>query len=163
MNENLSSQPAFDALPVHAAWEPSDDVMCCRWFVAWKLLGKNQIAGAIAGYAGGSEFVVEQFWGELEGGKFTKCWVDYTDRITDEEIDFSSLPDDVTAVCERASTLMWEWNDLDKWDELDSVYLRLEHKGKLVAKRGMWRLEAGHFQGIRELCEYAGLMAAPLA
>jgi len=163
MHENLSSQSSSDAVPVNAAWEPSGDAIRCRWFVAWELLRKNQIAGAIAGYSGGGTFEVEQFWGELKDKEFTKCWVDCTDRVTEKEIDFSSLPDDVTAVCERASALMWEWNDSAQWNESDSVYLRPEHKGKLVAKRGMWRLEAGHFPGIRALCSYVGLTASPQA
>ena len=163
MNGELSSQPDFDAFSVNAAWEPSDDRMRCRWFVAWQFVAKDQIAGAIAGYSGGETFEVEQFWAEFDAGSriFDKCWIDCTDRVRSEDIDFSSLTDNILAVCKDASALLWEWNDNTLWNELDCVYLRAEHKRKLVAKRGMWRLEAPSFEGLNALCSHAGLTVGP--
>ena len=169
MSGEMSSQFDFDAFSVSAAWEPSaGDRMRCRWFVAWQFVengetGNQQIAGAIAGYSGGGTFEAEQFWVEFSPFRVpAKCWIDNTDRVTDEFIDFSSLPENILAVCESASALMWEWNDDALWNDSDSVYLRPEHLGKLVAKRGMRRLEAPNFEGLCALCSCAGLTAGPL-
>ena len=163
MNRKSTSQRDSSSFLVNAAWEPSDGSMRCRWFVAWKLVGENQIAGSIAGFSGGGAFQVEGFWGVLEGGKFTQCWIDDTDHVTKKDVDFSSLPESIQELCYEAYEFIWEWNDSEKWNDFDGVYLRPEHEGKLTERDGMWRLETDQFPGIiKALCSYAGLTARPL-
>jgi len=154
-----SPSPSISAhgkLKVHAAWdEPDDDRQSCRWFVAWQSIGRNQIAGVVAGFSDETDrFEVERFWGELEDGTLSQCWIDCTDRVTDEEVDFSSLSDNIAAVCENASALLWEWNDENEWNDSDSLYLCAKRRKDLAEKDGLWRVDDGHFPAIGELCGY---------
>ncbi len=149
---------------INAAWEPDESSGArCRWFLAWKELEGNILAGAVAGYAGGATYSVESFWGRLESGEFSSLWIDLTDRISHEEIDFSSLGPEVLALCQEAEDLIWEWNDYDVWCDRDAVRLRYgEGKESLLTERNdLFRLERGYLPAIREVCEFAGLTAAP--
>jgi hypothetical protein len=153
------SMPGIGSLKVNAAWnEPYERNQTCRWFVAWQPVGKNQIAGAVAGYSDENyRFEAEQFWGEWENGAFSHCWIDGTDRVTDEEIDFSSLSAHITTVCENASAVLWEWNDENAWCDSNNLFLRAKRRKDLVEKDGLWRADGGHFPAMGELFGYLAL------
>ena len=76
---------------INAGWEHRDeDKLICRWIVCWKELDDDHIVGAVAGYSGHGAFEVERFYGIVDEGELTSLWVDSTDRVSDEEIDFRS-------------------------------------------------------------------------
>ena len=46
---------------INAGWEETTKGKAiCRWLVAWQSVSTTQVAGAVAGYAGGGSFVVER-------------------------------------------------------------------------------------------------------
>jgi len=88
-------------MKLNAAWEiKSENNHICRWFLAWNELSNNSIAGAIAGYSGGGSFEVERFYAKIKNNKINELWIDSTDRISNEEIDFDDLDSEIIDVCE---------------------------------------------------------------
>ena len=77
---------------INAAWEDrGKKKTICRWFVAWKSVGSDEIAGAVAGFSGGGTFQVERFYGKTQKGKLTALWIDCTDCINGKGITFDKL------------------------------------------------------------------------
>jgi len=60
--------------------------------------------------------------------KLASLWVDFTDRVSDEEIEFDSLDEATLELCESAIDQIWEWNDNDIWSDTDEVLLRKDMK-----------------------------------
>lgn len=149
---------------INAAWEVrGKKKSICRWCVAWKSVGSDEIAGVVAGFSGGGAFQVERFYGKMQKGKLTALWIDYTDRITGKEIDFDKLSKKALAACEEGLDVIWEWNDHNEWGESDEVVLLNEKKGECVAKKDMLYLAKDTVPYLRTICENAGLTAAPAA
>jgi hypothetical protein len=149
---------------INAGWENRDeDKLICRWIVCWKELEDDHIVGAVAGYSGHGAFEVERFYGSLDEGELTSLWVDSTDRVTDEEIDFDELDDDLRAACEAALDCIWEWNDHDIWSETDEVIMRPEMKKSADEEEDMLYYAPDHAEYLGKICELVGLTAGPNA
>ena len=124
-------------------------------------MADDQIVGAVAGYSGGSSFEVERFYGRLDGGNLRSLWMDFTDRVTGEEVDFDTLDDEIRSACESALDQIWEWNDNDEWGDSDEVVLLKAKREDLAAKKEMLYLAKDSAPFLQTICEKAGLTAAP--
>jgi hypothetical protein len=148
---------------INAAWETSEDDLCrCRWFVAWENFGENEIAGAVAGYSGGGSYVVERFYGKLENEEFTALWIDMTDTVSGDEIEFEECGESAERISDSALQTIWEWNDNDQWCDADCVTLIEDKRGELKASEDMLFLPLNSAPFVREVCEGAGLTAGPV-
>ena len=149
---------------VNAAWEErSRGKAICRWFVCWKTLDDDFVVGAVAGYSGGGSFEVERFYGQLSAGELISLWVDATDRVSSDEIEFEDLAKEVLADCENALDKIWEWNNHDLWTETDEVALSKQRARLTSEEDDLLRYSDGYEPWLRKLCEMVGLTAAPLA
>ena len=152
---------------INAAWEIRDrSNLICRWFVAWQSVSENNIAGIVAGYTGGGSYTAESFFGTLEADQLTSLWIDYTDVIKREEIDFAELGPNVQTACSDANKLLWRWNDNDQWSDSDRIVLKKGNRKHLEMfdEKDMLYLEMGdgwNAPFIGAICELAGLTAAP--
>lgn len=152
------------AWQINAGWEVKMGKVICRWFVCWAPYGKvGEFVGAIAGYSGGGAFEVERFYGRLKEDKLSQLWIDYTDRLTGEEIDFDSLGKIEIGLCEQALDQVWLWNDEDAWLESDEVLLRKDMMGKAAASGDMLIIGTTTPPFLGHICELAGLTAKPVA
>lgn len=67
MKARLCNQQEGEQLHVNGGWEETvKGKAICRWLVAWESVNTTQVAGAVAGYAGGGRFVVERFVGTIK-------------------------------------------------------------------------------------------------
>jgi len=149
-------------MKINAAWEVrSGDKLICRWFVAWQETGKNKIAGAIAGFCGGGSFLVERFYGKLSQGRFTSLWIDLTDRVTGEDIEFEDCGDEIIAITDSGLENVWEWNNNDIWCDMDEVVLKDGKTNELDEEEDMLYLSQDSAPFLHDLCEMAGLTAGP--
>ena len=149
-------------LMVNGGWEEKRKAKAiCRWFVAWKTVEPGAIAGAVAGYSGGGAFQVERFYAKTRKAAVTSLWIDGTDRITGDEIDFDTAGNEAVVVCEAALDAIWEWNDNAEWGESDEVVLIPERRDELSAEGDMLYLARETAPFLRTICEKAGLTAAP--
>jgi hypothetical protein len=149
-------------MKINAAWEiKTKSKAICRWIVAWDDVKKDEIAGAVAGYAGGGGFVVERFYGKLKGGKLTALWIDFTDTISGNEIEFDDCGDQALAVAEAGLDAIWEWNDNDAWSDTDEVILLNSKSSDLKKVKDMLHLGEESLPCLQMICEKAGLTAAP--
>ena len=149
---------------INAAWETKIKTKAiCRWFVSWAKLGADEYAGAVAGYGGGGSFIVERFYAKEKGGKLVSLWIDFTDVITGNEIDFSKLKKKALAAAEEGLDCIWKWNDNDAWGDNDEVLLKNDKRTELGAKKDMLYLAADSAAFLKTICEKAGLTAAPSA
>ncbi len=147
---------------VNAAWETSADSFRCRWFVAWEKFGDNEIAGAVAGYSGGGSYVVERFYGKLEDEELTALWIDMTDTISGDEIEFEDCGEEADRISDSALQKIWEWNDNDQWCDADQVSLIEGKSAELDSSDDMVYLSPNTAPFLREICERAGLTAGPV-
>ena len=149
---------------INAGWEETTKGKAiCRYLVAWQSVSTTQVAGAVAGYAGGGSFVVERFVGTLKGDTFVALWIDYTDRVSGKEIEFDSCGKKALAMCESGLDMVWEWNDNDVWSDTDEVVLRSDKAGELLRKKEMRYLASDTAPWVRTVCAKAGLTGAPTA
>jgi hypothetical protein len=149
-------------MKINAGWEVSScGKSICRWFIGWSEIGENEIAGAIAGYCGGGAFIVERFYGKFEDECFKSLWIDLTDRVSGEDIEIDECSDDVITVTESGLSKIWEWNDNDVWCDTDEVVLAEGKSELVISVDDMLYLDRDQAQFLRELCEKAGLTAAP--
>ena len=147
----------------NGAWEKrSKTKAICRWFVAWENITNEEIAGAVAGYGGGGAFIVERFYGQRIGANLSKLWIDYTDRISNEDIDFQGAGSNALDAAERGLDCIWEWNDHDLWSAADEVVLLAGAAAKLTAKKDMLYLDRDSAPFLRLICEKAALTAGPI-
>lgn len=146
----------------NAGWEirrPGKSI--CRWFVSWKQLEDSQLAGAVAGYAGGGTFQVERFFAVVKEGKLISLWIDFEDKISGDEVSFDDLPEDIVAQCENCLDCIWEWNDNDVWGDTDEVVL-INSMCEVATKTGNMFLHATGVESfVKVVCKKAGLTAAP--
>lgn len=131
--------------------------------MAWDAVGPDEVAGAVAGYAGGGSFVVERFFATLKKDAVVGLWIDYTDRITGKEIDFDRCGKKALAICESGLDEIWNWNDNDIWGDTDEVVLQNGKASELSKKKEMQYLTHDSALFVRTVCEEAGLTAAPKA
>ena len=87
--------------------------------------------------------------------------MDFTDRVTGEEVDFDTLDDEIRSACESALDQIWEWNDNDEWGDSDEVVLLKAKREDLAAKKEMLYLAKDSAPFLQTICEKAGLTAAP--
>ena len=148
---------------INAAWETRDeDKHICRWAIAWEESSDHSISGAIGGYSGGGSFEMEMFHATIgENGELTSLWIDFTDHVSGEEIDFQSLGSDVLQRCENAEDLIFEFNDMDEWEEGDELVLRPEADSELNRDGDMLYYSTGSLAQARIICEKLGLTAGP--
>jgi hypothetical protein len=151
-NANVS-----EGLSINGGWEGTK----CRWFVAWKVVSETEIAGAVAGYSGGGTFQVERFYARHSDDVLEALWIDITDRVSEEEIDFETLDQEILQVCEQCLDCIWEWNDRDEWSDSDRVVLRAEKTDELESDGDMLLLATEASSFVRDICEAAGLTTAP--
>jgi len=159
---DAKARSCMSAIEHNAGWEirrPGKSI--CRWFVSWKQLEDSQLAGAVAGYAGGGTFQVERFFALVKEGELTSLWIDFEDKISGDEVSFDDLPEDIVAECENCLDCIWEWNDNDVWGDTDEVVL-IQSMCEEVTKDGDMYLHATGVESfVKVVCEKAGLTAAP--
>lgn len=105
--------------------------------------------------------MVERFYAQLEGENLNSLWIDYEDRISGNEINFSELDEKILSSCEDALDCIWEWNNHDHWGETDEVVLLNDKKHQLSAKADMLYFSTEKVPYLHMICEKAGLTAAP--
>ncbi|MBM3384822.1 MAG: hypothetical protein FJY40_06785 [Betaproteobacteria bacterium] len=153
---------AEDKWEINAGWEVRGKKSICRWFVCWRVMGSNDtLVGALAGFSGGGSFEVERFYGKLKKKNLASLWVDFTDRVSDEEIEFDSLDESIRQLCESALDQIWEWNDNDVWSDTDEVVLRKDMKSRTAVDEDMLLFATAKPPFLKELCGLGGLTAAP--
>jgi hypothetical protein len=147
---------------INAAWEiRSSSRYICRWFIAWMPSSDGGLIGAIAGYSGGGTFEVERFRAWSNNGDLNKLWIDFTDRISNEEIDFDFLPVEELLICEEALDQLWAWNDNQVWNENDNIVLIDKLLPRLMPQDGLFFYQTSTNQFLSTICKKAGLTAAP--
>ena len=79
--------------------------------------------------------------------------MDFTDRVTGEEVDFDTLDDEIRSACESALDQILEWNDSDAWSDTEEVILqRLKKDGLTIAEDVLlYSTETAEF--VSELCK----------
>jgi hypothetical protein len=149
-------------MKINAAWEvKSGEKLICRWFVAWQETKENTIAGVIAGFCGGGSFLVERFYGKLSHDRFTSLWIDLTDRVTGEDIEFEDCGDEIIAITDSGLENVWEWNNNDIWCDMDEIVLINGKTPELDEEEDMLYLNQDNAPFLHDLCEMAGLTAGP--
>jgi len=83
----------------------------------------SEIAGIAGGYCGDGLFRLEQFYAKLKGDKIKSLWLESTDLVSGEDIDFNSLSDSTLNICHDALQECWEYNSENNY--LESQQLRL--------------------------------------
>jgi hypothetical protein len=147
---------------INGAWEArSETIFICRWLVAWENTTEGGMIGAIAGYSGGGSFEVERFRLWSLDQQVSKIWVDFTDRLSKEEIDFNTLPPDELLICEEAIDKLWEWNDSEVWNESDNIVLIEKLLPRLIFLDGLYVYQTSVNPFLSVICEKTGLTSAP--
>ncbi len=146
---------------LNAGWEKREGRSICRWFCAWKELGDNQIAGVIAGFSGGGAFLLERFFAKVEGTKLSSLWVDMTDRISGDDVEFGDLDQSIRSLMDDAEDEVWAYNDRDLWDDAEQLVLLEEKRADLTESGDMLFLSTSTAPFVSQICALAGLTAAP--
>jgi hypothetical protein len=143
-------------------WEKREGRIICRAFAAWDKLSETEVAGVVAGYAGGGTFIQENFYCQFTGSKPVKLIVDFTDHISGEESPFDDLDNNASELSDQALDVLLEFHDQDSWEEAEQLLL-LAHNVE-----DMEEVEADLLKGgtqypdyLENLFEYAGLTARP--
>jgi hypothetical protein len=147
---------------VNAGWEVKDSNTVCRWFLAWQEIDEQQIAGVVGGYEGGGNFLVERFWGKVEKGEIVSLWMDLTDRVTEEEIQFETLAEEIRDIANDAEDELWNWNNQDVWFDDEQLILEDGKEESLEVADDMVYLRRDEAPYLSALCELAGLTAGPI-
>jgi hypothetical protein len=148
---------------LNAGWEKREGRSICRWFCAWKELGDSQIAGVIAGFSGGGAFQLERFFAKVDGKGLSSLWIDLTDKISGEDVEFSDLDQSIRSVMDDAEDELWAYNDRDLWEDAEQLVLLEDKKPDLTESGDMLLLSTANKPFVRRVCELAGLTAAPEA
>lgn len=146
---------------VNAAWEQREGRSMCRWFISWKSIENNQLAGAIAGYTGGGSFMIERFYATHDNSVITALWIDGNDRVSEDEIDFDSLDETVQQIANDAEDEIYIWNNQELWFDDEQLVLLDEKKSECVAEDDMLYLRHATMPLLHDICELAGLTAGP--
>jgi hypothetical protein len=146
---------------LNGGWEKREGRTICRWFCAWKEVGEKQIAGVIAGFSGGGAFQLERFFATADGDKLSSLWIDMTDRISGEDVEFSDLDQSIRSVMDDAEDEVWSYNDRDLWEDAEQLVLLEDKESDLKRSGDMLLLSTAGAPFVRSICELAGLTAAP--
>ena len=148
---------------INAGWErKSENKAICRWFVAWSEIKGMEYSGAIAGYSGGGAFIVERFYAKTDStGQLTKLWIDFTDHLSGDEIEFDDCGENALTISESCLDCVWDWNDNDIWNDTDQVVLRNDKQSLIKADDDLLLFSDNQAPFLKKICEYAGLTAAP--
>lgn len=147
---------------LNAGWETgANEHFICRWFVGWDQTPEGGMIGAIAGYSGAGTFEVERFRAWTSHDQLTSLWIDFTDRISNEEIDFNNLPAEELTICEQALDELWTWNDNEIWNENDNIVLIDKLLPKLLQQNELFIYKTATNPFLPFICKKAGLTSAP--
>lgn len=147
---------------INAAWEQRNQRAICRWFISWKPIENNKLAGAIAGYTGGGSFMIERFYATYENSEITALWIDGNDRVSEDEIDFDSLDESVQKIANDAEDEIYIWNNQELWFDDEELVLLDEKKSECVLENDMLYLRHTTMPLLHDICELAGLTAGPI-
>ena len=143
-------------------WEKKDGRTICRAFAAWEKLSDSEVAGVVAGYAGGGAFIQENFYCEFNGDTPSKLIIDFTDHISGTESSFDDLDDNAIEAAETALDMLLALHDQDAWEDAEQLLLvdsesdELSHEGDDLIKAG---IQIPSF--LVKLFDHAGLTARP--
>ena len=146
---------------INAAWEVKVPDSPCRWFIVWKEISSNEISGSIAGSSGGGTFMKEKFYAKHKNGVLESLWVDFTDLVNKEEIDFQSLSSDILEIADLSEDELWTWNDVERWIDDEQIFLQKEKFNDLTPSDDMIYYSTGTTPFLLEMCELNGLTAGP--
>ena len=146
---------------LNAGWEKREGRSICRWFCAWKEVGNKQLAGVIAGFAGGGAFLLERFFATVDGNDLASLWIDMTDRISGNDVEFSDLDEPIRSAMDDAEDEVWAYNNRDLWEDAEQLVLLEDRKPDLTESGDMFLLSTSDSALVRRFCELAGLTAAP--
>lgn len=147
---------------INAAWSAAENQRyICKWFISWKSLPEGGMIGAIAGYSGAGAFEVERFRVWSSNDLLTSLWIDFTDHISNEEIDFNSLPANELLICEDSLDELWCWNDNEVWNKNESVVLVKSLLPKLLQKNDLFTYQNSTSNFLSTLCKKIGLTSSP--
>ena len=146
---------------LNAGWEDREGRSICRWFCAWKKVGDKQLAGVIAGFAGGGAFLLERFFATVDGEDLSSLWIDLTDRISGIDVEFSVLDEAIRSAMDDAEDEVWAYNDRELWEDAEQLVLLEEAKPGLTESGDMLLFSTSDSSIVRSICELAGLTAAP--
>lgn len=143
-------------------WEKREGRIICRAFTAWEKLSETEVAGVVAGYAGGGTFIQENFYCEFPGAKPVKLIVDFTDHISGEEFSFEDLDNNASELADQALDLLLEFHDQDSWEDAEQL-IPLADKVEEMEEVETDLLKGGvkYPDYLENLFEYAGLTAKP--
>lgn len=143
-------------------WEKREGRTVCRAFAAWEKLSETEVAGVVAGYAGGGTFIQENFYCQFSGAKPIKLIIDFTDHISGEECSFDDLDSSASVLADQALDLLLEFHDQDSWEDAEQLIL-LAGKGEEMDSVEDDLLKGGvkYPEFLENLFEYAGLTAKP--
>lgn len=108
---------------------PNARAICLQMVISTPIelrLNQSGIAGIVGGYCGSDLFVVEQFFAKTDKkdeNKITSLWIGSENAVNGQEIDFSSLDEEVLQACHQSLEEFWEWNSENNW--LEAQQLRL--------------------------------------
>lgn len=146
---------------VNSAWELKEPTSPCRWFIVWNKVSADEIAGHIAGYSGGGAFLMEKFYAKHKNGILLSLWVDFTDLVSKEEIDFYTLDAEIIEIMERSEDEIWDWNDEERWIDDEQIVLKSKKVNDLTISEDMGFYSTDAMPFLRDICELSGLTAAP--
>lgn len=136
----------------------------CRWFIAWRPVGRGKIVGAVAGYGGGGAFTVEMFLATTKGGKVTSLWglSSGFEAVAREYVECPGLTKDMKRFAQKAlSSCLWKWNDFDHWNETGRVVLRKGKRSEVVEKGGLLGIATHRPRYLVDICAVCGITARP--
>jgi len=143
-------------------WEKRDGRTICRAFAAWEKLSDSEVAGVVAGYAGGGAFVQENFYCEFNGDTPSKLIIDFTDRVSGGESAFDELDDNAIEAAESALDILLELHDQEAWEDAEQLVL-VDDETDGLSLEGDDLLRGGvQIPGyLLKLFDHAGLTARP--
>jgi len=107
--------------------------------------------------------LLERFFAKMEGTEFSSLWVDMTDRISGDDVEFGDLDQSIRSLMDDAEDEVWAYNDRDLWDDAEQLVLLEEKKADLTESGDMLLLSTSAAPFVSQICALAGLTAAPSA
>ena len=143
-------------------WEKRDGRTICRAFAAWVKLSDSEVAGVVAGYAGGGAFVQENFYCEFNGDTPLKLIIDFTDHVSGAESAFDELDDNAIEAAESALDILLELHDQEAWDDAEQLVLIDDETDELCLEGDNLLRGGVQMPGyLSRLFDHAGLTARP--
>jgi hypothetical protein len=89
-------------------------------------------------------------------------WIDFTDKISGEEIDFNNCSNEALLITEKCIDIVWDWNNNEFWNSDDEIILNTEKIRSLVkGGKDILLLNTGFEKILKIICDKAGLTAYP--